>query len=97
MKELDLFKDEINLQMMKDLDDVRTIIYNKFYEIINCFKQNQLEQRAVNAKLKDELNTLRRDKIDICQKLIEVKKRIIDMEFTIGDEELGDDDFMYEI
>ena len=52
--------------------------------MLDQLKQHQINQQADALKLQQEISTLKKEKLDLYQKINELQKRIQDMEMTIG-------------
>ena len=52
--------------------------------MLNSVREHQKNQQADALKLKQEISMLKKEKLDLYQKINELQKRITDMEMTIG-------------
>ena len=55
-----------------------------FISMLESMKNHQNIQRAEGLKLQQELSILKKEKLDLYQKVTELQKRITDMETNIG-------------
>ena len=60
------------------------MIYTKLNSMLDQLKAHQVHQQADALKLQQEISTLKKEKLDLYQKINELQKRIQDMEMTIG-------------
>ena len=77
-------KDEMEVEISNEVDIIRKELYTKLNGMLNALRDHQTAQQADALKLQQEINTLKKEKLDLYQKINELQKRIGDMEMTIG-------------
>lgn len=77
-------KDEMEVEISNEVDIIRKDLYTKMNGMIDGLKVHQHEQQAEALKLQQNISTLKKEKLDLYQKINELSKRISDMEMTIG-------------
>lgn len=77
-------KDEMEVEISNEVDIIRKELYTKMNGLIEGLKAHQHEQQAEALKLQQSISTLKKEKLDLYQKINELNKKISDMELTIG-------------
>ena len=77
-------KQEVDVNINHELDIIRKELYTKLKSMLDQLKEHQIQQPADALKLQQEISTLKKEKLDLYQKINELQKRIQDMEMTIG-------------
>ena len=67
-----------------EVDIIRKELYSKLNDMLNSLREHQNNQQADALKLNQEISMLKKEKLDLYQKINELQKRITDMEMTIG-------------
>ena len=79
-------KEEMEVEINNEIDLIRKELYTKLNSILDKLKSHQVQQQADALKMQQEISTLKKEKLDLYQKINELQKRIQDMEMTIGQE-----------
>ena len=74
----------MEVEISNEVDIIRKELYTKLNGMLNALRDHQTSQQADALKLQQEINTLKKEKLDLYQKINELQKRIGDMEMTIG-------------
>ena len=74
----------MEVEIGNEVDIIRKELYSKLNGMLNSLRDHQTAQQADALKLQQEINTLKKEKLDLYQKINELQKRIGDMEMTIG-------------
>ena len=82
-------RQEVDVNINHEIDIIRKELYTKLNNMLDQLKQHQVHQQADALKLQQEISqqeisTLKKEKLDLYQKINELQKRIQDMEMTIG-------------
>lgn len=77
-------KDEMEVNISNEVDIIRKELYTKMNGMIDGLKAHQHDHQAEALKLQQNISTLKKEKLDLYQKINELSKRISDMEMTIG-------------
>lgn len=77
-------KEEMEIDINNTVDTIRKELYAKLNELLDKLKEHQRGQQSESLKLQQEISMLKKDKLDLYQKINEMQKRISDMELTIG-------------
>ena len=77
-------KDELDAEINTEVDTIRKELYAKLTEMLDALKEHQTSQQAEALRIQQEISTLKKEKLDLYQKINELQKRITDMEMTIG-------------
>lgn len=77
-------KDEMEVEISNEVDIIRKELYTKMNGLIEGLKGHQHEQQSEALKLQQNISTLKKEKLDLYQKINELNKKISDMEMTIG-------------
>lgn len=77
-------KDELDAEINNDIDVIRKELYAKLTSMLDALKEHQASQQGEALKIQQEISTLKKEKLDLYQKINELQKRITDMEMTIG-------------
>jgi predicted nucleic acid-binding Zn-ribbon protein len=77
-------KEELDIIISKEIERIKNELYSKLTKMIEDLRNHQMNQRADALKLQQEISMLKKEKLDLYQKINEVSKRIADMELTIG-------------
>ena len=77
-------RQEVDVNINHEIDIIRKELYTKLNSMLDQLKAHQVHQQADALKLQQEISTLKKEKLDLYQKINELQKRIQDMEMTIG-------------
>ncbi len=77
---------EVDVNINHEIDLIRKELYTKLNSMLDKLKSHQVQQQADALKMQQEISTLKKEKLDLYQKINELQKRIQDMEMTIGQE-----------
>ena len=77
-------KQEAEVLINNEIDMIRKELYTKLNAMLDLLKNHQIQQQGDALKLQQEISTLKKEKLDLYQKINELQKRIQDMEMTIG-------------
>ena len=77
-------KQEADVVINNEIDMIRKELYTKLNSMLDSLKNHQTQQQGDALKLQQEISTLKKEKLDLYQKINELQKRIQDMEMTIG-------------
>ena len=77
-------RQEVDVNINHEIDIIRKELYTKLNSMLDQLKAHQVQQQADALKLQQEISTLKKEKLDLYQKINELQKRIQDMEMTIG-------------
>ena len=77
-------KEEMEVEISNEIDLIRKELYSKLNGMLDALREHQLTQQSDALKLQQEISTLKKEKLDLYQKVNELQKRIGDMEMTIG-------------
>ena len=77
-------RQEVDVNINHEIDIIRKELYTKLNSMLEQLKSYQIQQQADALKLQQEISTLKKEKLDLYQKINELQKRIQDMEITIG-------------
>ena len=77
-------RQEVDVNINHEIDVIRKELYTKLNSMLDQLKAHQIQQQADALKLQQEISTLKKEKLDLYQKINELQKRIQDMEMTIG-------------
>ena len=77
-------RQEVDVNINHEIDIIRKELYTKLNSMLDQLKQHQINQQAEALKLQQDISTLKKEKLDLYQKINELQKRIQDMEMTIG-------------
>ncbi len=77
-------KEEMEVEINNEIDLIRKELYSKLNNLLDALREHQLTQQSDALKLQQEISTLKKEKLDLYQKVNELQKRIGDMEMTIG-------------
>ena len=77
-------KQEAEVVINNEIDMIRKELYTKLNAMLDLLKNHQTQQQGDALKLQQEISTLKKEKLDLYQKINELQKRIQDMEMTIG-------------
>ena len=75
-------RQEVDVNINHEIDLIRK--ESKLNSMLDALKSHQVHQQADALKLQQEISTLKKEKLDLYQKINELQKRIQDMEMTIG-------------
>lgn len=84
VKDTKMRKDELDVTITNEVDKIRKDLYGKLNGMLEDLRTHQSNQRSEALKLQQEISILKKEKLDLYQKINEVQKRIGDMELTIG-------------
>ena len=79
-------RQEVDVNINHEIDLIRKELYTKLNSMLDKLKSHQVQQQADALKMQQEISTLKKEKLDLYQKINELQKRIQDMEMTIGQE-----------
>ena len=74
----------MEVEINNEIDLIRKELYSKLNTLLDALREHQLTQQSDALKLQQEISTLKKEKLDLYQKVNELQKRIGDMEMTIG-------------
>ncbi len=74
----------MEVEINNEIDLIRKELYSKLNNLLDALREHQLTQQSDALKLQQEISTLKKEKLDLYQKVNELQKRIGDMEMTIG-------------
>ena len=77
-------RQEVDVNINHEIDIIRKELYTKLNSMLDQLKSHQIQQQADALKFQQEISTLKKEKLDLYQKINELQKRIQDMEMTIG-------------
>ena len=77
-------KEEMEVEINNEIDIIRKELYSKLNSMLDALREHQMGQQSDALKLQQEISTLKKEKLDLYQKVNELQKRIGDMEMTIG-------------
>ena len=77
-------RQEVDVNINHEIDIIRKELYTKLNSMLDQLKSHQIQQQEDALKLQQEISTLKKEKLDLYQKINELQKRIQDMEMTIG-------------
>ena len=77
-------RQEVDVNINHELDLIRKELYTKLNSMLDQLKKHQIQQQANALKLQQEISMLKKEKLDLYQKINELQKRIQDMEMLIG-------------
>lgn len=77
-------KDELDADINNEVEGIKNELYAKLHSMIDSLKDHQISQQGEALKINQEIATLKKEKLDLYQKINELQKRITDMEMTIG-------------
>ena len=77
-------RQEVDVNINHEIDMIRKELYTKLNGMLDALKAHQIEQQAQALKLQQDISTLKKEKLDLYQKINDLQKRIQDMEMTIG-------------
>ena len=77
-------KEEMEVEINNEIDLIRKELYSRLNGMLDALREHQLTQQSDALKLQQEISTLKKEKLDLYQKVNELQKRIGDMEMTIG-------------
>ena len=77
-------RQEVDVNINHELDLIRKELYTKLNSMLDQLKKHQIQQQSNALKLQQEISMLKKEKLDLYQKINEMQKRIQDMEMTIG-------------
>jgi uncharacterized protein YlxW (UPF0749 family) len=84
VKETDSRKQELDLEIAREIDKIKHSLYDKLNKLVEDTKSHQSYQRGEALKLQQEISILKKDKLDLFQKVTDLQRKISDMELTIG-------------
>ena len=77
-------KEELDAKITNEVDKIKKNLNNTLNDMITDLKNHQTTQQAEALKINQEISTLKKEKLDLYQKINDLQKRISDMEMTIG-------------
>jgi DNA replication initiation complex subunit (GINS family) len=77
-------REELEVSLTRDLEKIRHDLYDKLNRMLEELKNHQSNQRGEALKLQQEISILKKEKLDLYQRVTELQRRITDMETTIG-------------
>ena len=77
-------RDELDTNITRELEKIRHDLYDKLNRMLDDMKGHQGNQRAEALKLQQEISILKKEKLDLYQKVTDMQRRISDMEITVG-------------
>jgi predicted nucleic acid-binding Zn-ribbon protein len=79
-----LRKDELESDIGKEIDRIKHDLYNKLNRMVDDLKNHQTYQRGEALKLQQEISILKKEKLDLYQRVTDLQRKISDMELMIG-------------
>ena len=61
-------------------------MFEKLQKMFEILKNYQMGQKTENLKFQQEISILKKEKLDLYQKVTDLTRKITDMEITIGEE-----------
>ena len=77
-------KDSLDTYLTRELEKVRHELYDKLNKMIDDMKNHQTNQRAEALKVQQEISILKKEKLELYQRVTDMQRRISDMEITVG-------------
>ena len=77
-------KEEMQVSITNEVEIIRKELYTKLNGMLDALREHQQNQQSDALKLQQEISVLKKEKLDLYQKINELQKRIQDMEMTIG-------------
>ena len=77
-------KEEMQVSITNEVEIIRKELYTKLNGMLDALREHQQNQQSDALKLQQEISVLKKEKLDLYQKINELQKRIGDMEMTIG-------------
>ncbi len=77
-------KDSMDTNLTRDLEKIRHELYDKLSRMIDEMKNHQSNQRAEALKIQQEISILKKEKLELYQRVTDMQRRISDMEITVG-------------
>jgi chromosome segregation ATPase len=77
-------KDELDTNITRELEKIRHDLYDKLNRMLDDMKNHQSNQRAEALKLQQEISILKKEKLELYQRVTDLQRRISDMEITVG-------------
>jgi hypothetical protein len=77
-------RDELDTNITRELEKIRHDLYDKLNRMLDDMKGHQGNQRAEALKLQQEISILKKEKMELYQKVTDMQRRISDMEITVG-------------
>ena len=81
-------KDELDTNMTREVEKIRHDLYDRLNRMLDDMKNHQSNQRAEALKLQQEISILKKEKLELYQRVTDMQRRISDMEITIGQDYL---------
>jgi predicted nucleic acid-binding Zn-ribbon protein len=79
-----LRKDELESDIQKEIDRIKHDLYAKLNRMVDDLKNHQTYQRGEALKLQQEISILKKEKLDLYQRVTDLQRKISDMELMIG-------------
>jgi hypothetical protein len=79
-------KEELDTNITRELEKIRHDLYDKLNRMLDDMKGHQSVQRAEALKLQQEISILKKEKLELYQRVTDMQRRISDMEITVGQE-----------
>lgn len=77
-------KDDLDTNITRELELIRNDLYDKLTTMVEGLKSHQHNQRSEALKLQQEISILKKEKLDLYQRVTDLQRRIADMEVCIG-------------
>lgn len=77
-------KDELDINITRELEKIRHELYDRLTRMVEDLKTHQHNQRSDALKLQQEISILKKEKLDLYQRVTDIQRHIADMEVTIG-------------
>lgn len=77
-------RDELDTNITRELEKIRHDLYDKLNRMIDEMKNHQGNQRSEALKLQQEISILKKEKLELYQRVTDMQRRIADMEITVG-------------
>ena len=77
-------KNDMDNHLNMRLGEIQNELYAKINRMIDGLKEHQMYQRAEGLKLQQEISILKKEKLELYQRVTDLQRRISDMENNIG-------------
>ena len=84
VKDTELKKEELESEISREIDRIKHSLYDKLAKMVEDMKNHQTYQRGEALKLQQEISILKKEKLDLYQRVTDLQRKISDMEMTIG-------------
>ncbi len=77
-------REELDTYITRDLEKIKHELNDKLFRMIEDMKNHQSNQRAEALKIQQEISILKKEKLELYQRVTDMQRRISDMEITVG-------------